>query len=309
MNNESNVIKFDKRRRKKKHKRRQINQNKMAVIVFCFIVVISIYGVHKCTVDGNGFQGMLYEINQEEKIYNDIYSQLTAFKTRISFNTSNYNIMSEMVSKQYRKVLSDHPELFWLSGGAEASGVTSAAGTLLFYEVDTICDMDDAKVKATQLESVVQNIIELTNSHCTSDYDKAKYVHDLLVLNCEYDMDTYYSYLDNPTSDSGLGYTAYGCLVDHKAVCAGYSKAYQLIMNKLGIECGFVYGIGINDDGQGPHAWNYICLDGKYYMVDVTWDDPLGNSGDVVYDTYFCISPQQMAVDHIRDLECIVPYE
>lgn len=56
----------------------------------------------------------------------------------------------------------------------------------------------------------------------------------------------------------------------------GYAKAYMLIMNELGIECGLVTGIAKNSTGSsGGHAWNYINLDGDYYMVDVTWDDPV----------------------------------
>ena len=58
-------------------------------------------------------------------------------------------------------------------------------------------------------------------------------------------------------------------------MCAGYAKAYQLILNRMGIECGYITGNAVNDMVSGPHAWNYVRLDGNYYQVDVTWDDPL----------------------------------
>ena len=60
-------------------------------------------------------------------------------------------------------------------------------------------------------------------------------------------------------------YTAYGCLVKHKAVCSGYTDAFAAIMTELGIK---------NDYGHSPnHVWNKVKIGKKWYHVDVTWND------------------------------------
>ena len=57
-------------------------------------------------------------------------------------------------------------------------------------------------------------------------------------------------YLSNPDDGTSLSYTSYGCLVNRKAVCEGYSKAYKLILNRLNIECEVVSGKATNDMGS-----------------------------------------------------------
>lgn len=65
----------------------------------------------------------------------------------------------------------------------------------------------------------------------------------------------------------------YGLLVEGTAVCMGYANTFQLFMDLLDIPCLTVTG--------DTHAWNLVQLDGDWYAVDVTWDDPLGSYADV----------------------------
>ena len=102
----------------------------------------------------------------------------------------------------------------------------------------------------------VTQIINYINSKLgdnASDYEKVKAVHMYLCGLVTYD--------NNPTTES---HTAYGALVDRKAVCEGYAKAYKLLLNKLGISCEIV----INKE----HAWNEVYIDGKWYFCDTTND-------------------------------------
>lgn len=57
-------------------------------------------------------------------------------------------------------------------------------------------------------------------------------------------------------------------LVNHIGVCNGYALAYKYLLNEVGINCYMVTSESMN------HAWNLVELDGSYYHVDVTWDDP-----------------------------------
>lgn len=57
-------------------------------------------------------------------------------------------------------------------------------------------------------------------------------------------------------------------------------------MDMLGIENGTVSG----EAGNEQHIWNTVMLDGQWYHVDVTWDDPIGSSFEYTDHAYFNIS-------------------
>lgn len=141
-------------------------------------------------------------------------------------------------------------------------------------------------------ESVSGEISYVISNYVTADmssFEKAKAVHDYLVTYVVYD-----------GSDRTRCHTADGALVDHRAVCDGYSKAFMLIMQALGYSCQLVYGWA----GE-YHAWNVVCLDGTWYQMDVTWDDPyvngvgygVGDGSNLNY-SYFLLNDATMYADH-----------
>ncbi|AAK76749.1 transglutaminase/protease-like cytokinesis protein 3 [Clostridium acetobutylicum] len=115
-------------------------------------------------------------------------------------------------------------------------------------------------------------------------------IHDYIVANTKYDKDIFHTY-DVPYSV----YTAYGVLINHEAVCAGYAEAFKLMCNIEDIPANTVVDYNIN------HEWNIVRLDdGNYYEVDTTWDDPIyfdENKSDVSH-RYFNLSDKQMLADH-----------
>lgn len=123
-----------------------------------------------------------------------------------------------------------------------------------------------------------------------SDYEIAKALHDYLALNCEYDM-RYYS-----GGMPSISYTAYGALVNRMAVCQGYALAYQELLAQCGIESEYVSGWG----NGGRHGWNIIQIDGEWYHVDVTWDDPTPDREGYVRYKYFLKSDKTMSRDHLN---------
>ena len=94
-----------------------------------------------------------------------------------------------------------------------------------------------------------------------------------------------------------LSQSAYELFAEHRALCTGFTKAFQLFMRRLLVPTYFVGGLG---DSQS-HSWNMIKLDDKYYNIDTTWSQ--AKSGDVVtevrYD-YYLKSDQTLAKDHTR---------
>lgn len=79
--------------------------------------------------------------------------------------------------------------------------------------------------------------------------------------------------------------------VNRKAVCAGYAKATQYLLNLCGIECTYVT--------SDTHAWNLIKLEGEYYHLDTTWGDGTDTKKEkdqtvaINYDL-FCITTEEV---------------
>ena len=243
------------------------------------------------------------EISYSEDIYNTFYTKLAAHESSVPF--ANIIADDNILNEQFDKVLKDHPELFWITGGGHYQSTALGNMTLCTFYPDIQGDIRTIPAMEAQLNRCVDTIVSNANQQ-NSDYEKAKYVHDYIIRNCQYDLNAY-EVISSSQSVVGTNYatTAYGCLINHTAVCEGYAKAYQLIMNKLGIECGFVTGSATNSFTNTPegHAWNYIKLGDKYYFVDVTWDDPVspdGTSNNIGWH-YFCISKYELLKDHTFD--------
>ena len=145
------------------------------------------------------------------------------------------------------------------------------------YLKETFQNQNVLMGKLNLLEAMKQEINKQLEG--LTDYEKIKEVHNWLIDNIEYDVNLE---ADEPYSISGA-------LTEGKAVCEGYARSFKYIMDELKIPCVLVSGTGTNSNGQTEsHAWNYVQLDGKWYAIDVTWDDPiiLGN-GYVEEDTYY----------------------
>ena len=129
-----------------------------------------------------------------------------------------------------------------------------------------------------------------------SDYDKALWLHDWLTDNAYYD--TTYSAADT--------HDAEGVLLQGTGVCDSYSKAYVLLLAKVGIESKRVTGSSTNPATGQPesHAWNLVKINGSWTHVDVTWDDPAGAafpySGEENH-MYFGMSTDLISRDHTID--------
>ena len=105
--------------------------------------------------------------------------------------------------------------------------------------------------------------------------------------------------------DGDRVHDAYGALINGKAVCEGYTKAFQYLLQKVGIQSFMATGTG----NGGKHAWNIVRIDGKYYNVDLTWDDQESDT----FHAYFNLTDERIKEDHIFDTtvykmpECISP--
>lgn len=139
----------------------------------------------------------------------------------------------------------------------------------------------------------------ITNPGMT-DEEKVKAVHDWLCRNIHYGYIRYIG-TDEVAADS---YTASGPMNYETAVCSGYAEAFKRFMDYMGIDSKYVEGTGYNSlyPNGGSHAWNQVKIDGKWYNMDVTWDDPVnGDSGVVNSYDYYLNNSSEFSNSHVAE--------
>ena len=189
---------------------------------------------------------------------------------------------SDYFSKIYFAMINDHPEYFYLLDEERIlahSHITSGDYTLVMYYLRAENEADKKKIQIfnAATEAFMKDI-DLSRSE--EEIELA--IHDKLISLVSYDYDLY-EQSKKSESENDLGYTAYGALVcdsagrPNSAVCNGYAMAFEYLCQVAGIPCCTVSGqashIPADSDQDGGHAWNVVCIKGKWYEVDTTWDD------------------------------------
>ena len=167
-----------------------------------------------------------------------------------------------------KKLLSIFLSAFILFGVLHSSIVNVAAASYAGPSQYGITDYlyygdEDNKSDPTFISAIEGVFAKLRDEGFNSTLNsmqKAKLIHDYLIENVSYD----YKDVDADTVTWDCA-SAYSALVKHTAVCEGYASAYKLLMNMAGIPA-----ITVSNEN---HAWNMVNLDGKWYHVDVTFDD------------------------------------
>lgn len=159
--------------------------------------------------------------------------------------------------------------------------------------------------KDTEISVLAQ---ELTKD-ITDEYDRVKAVHDWVAENIYYDYDALYggSYQDMD---------ARSVLMTRKGVCEGYANLTAALLRSIGIPCklqgGYALGIDTKkewtlsniDTTEENHAWNEAYVNGRWIIIDVTWDsqnqykDGRYIMGDTVTQTYFDSTIEFFSLSH-----------
>ncbi len=220
-------------------------------------------------------------LTQEERSYYDIlkdavynYEEEAVFPKKLS---------PDMMRKLFVAVYYNEEGLFWL--------------TSMFYRPAENSDRlkltyrFDREASEKMQEEIDARTAEIFSGfdESTSDYEKLLAFHDSIVLGCTFNMGTEY------------GNTIYGVLCDGYAQCEGYAFTFDYLCKLAGIDCYTV--TGTNLEGES-HAWNIVKLDGEWYHVDCTWDDPILDPPDTEFIRYyyFLVSDYDIAgVTHIPD--------
>lgn len=158
---------------------------------------------------------------------------------------------------QFMKVLTafmnDNPQVFWLCNQYD---YVDSGGQRYFY-LYSYLSADDCQQEQRRFYDTVKKIISGLPKKL-SEFETEKYIHDYLLDHCAYF-----------EGDRWWLYSAYGAIVQGKAVCEGYSEAMQLLLNCAGVRTTVVVG----ESGGNLHEWNLVQINFEWYHLDATWDD------------------------------------
>jgi len=248
--------------------------NKMIAVVISLLMILNISFILKV------------EMFKETKVHSEtisfddkVINELIKLETRI--NVSEYKLTTAEAMAKFWQVISDNPRLFFVklvnntiacSYFLDENGNKNANNLILTYEADVTLEKVQEQLNQFDLEA--SKILSKVKPGML-DYEKVMIVHDYMVLSYGYDIYT-------------GGITAYDMIVNKIGVCQAYASAFKHFMDTLGIESTIVTSAAMN------HAWNMVKIDGEWYHVDVTWDDPMPDLVGRINHNYLLLSDEKM---------------
>ena len=161
----------------------------------------------------------------------------------------------------------------WYAGDTFSYYYDEYTGLVLEFEPEPL---DEASFDRTLYEQRVAEVLEECVLEGMNQWQIALSLHDYLVANTIYD-------------ESLTIRTGYDLLIKGTTVCSGYAALYQDLMNRAGIPC-----ISVTSEPM-EHVWNLVCIDGQWYHVDVTWDDPSPDTYGLVSHKYFLVTDAEIS--------------
>lgn len=149
------------------------------------------------------------------------------------------------------------------------------------YKIGITINRAYTQDEINEINNKVDKILSENVNNNMPPKEKIKVIHDYIIDHTEYDKLKY----ENKNDDTYKSNTAYGVLIEGYGTCNGYADAMEIFLDKMNI---INYKIS-NEE----HIWNLVYLDGKWYHLDLTWDDPISDI-NINRDTYFLISTKTL---------------
>lgn len=226
-----------------------------------------------------------YDYNTSLIYSNGRNFQSHKFNVKIPISYDSTTVL-ETTQKALNAVLTDHKEYFFYSGYSLYKTSYINLGLNYNYEIEVKLEIYSNYVTGNKYsptllrdtQKFITNLYQVTKTaRNLPRIIKIRYFHDWLVSNNNY----------NVNFNTPLQHSPISALTDfYLPVCEGYAEALQVLFNASGING--VYAVGAASSGNSSefenHAWNYVAIDNKLYMIDTTWDDPTSNTPNYLKD-------------------------
>ncbi len=202
-----------------------------------------------------------------------------------ALNVEGYGITLENIDAEYFTPIQKNPQLLLAPSVGYIDRNNDGIIELIVPQF-LVSNIEEFYSERQKMMDGLQEYIDLAKQYDTP-VEKLLAVHDRMVELCMYDdrvMDP-----DPAVSSQAPAsvFHALGVFRDKFAVCQGYSQAMYMIGQELGIEIDFCRS------DEAWHMWNYVKLDGKWYYMDMTNDDPRDPQGKAAH-TFFLFSENKL---------------
>ena len=231
----------------------------------------------------------------------EIYEQIEyAIRQHEEYLNVGSSVTESDVRHAIRWVMRDNPDIFWFVHQYhfdKDNGIVS-----LRYR----CSPERSAIIQESIDDVVVNDFKIAHVRTLSQLEQVAYVYKWMLTYCNYNTNSAY----NQNIDS--------VFVRRNSVCTGYAKAAQYLFKLLGIESRLVFGRLNNDKEDGRHCWNIVCIQGRYYHLDIclgdlSLEDVMKKAGTATIRRYgdynyncFCVSTEEiLKTRSIEDVESL----
>ena len=216
-------------------------------------------------------------------LYQYIYNQFYEGQTVIDVEA--YNVTIPILESVYDRVVYENPELFVNTWSSVPMAYDEETGIVYGFAA-TYLDVGDVTEARQLLYSMINELVTYGSSF-SSDFDKVLAIHDEIIKRYQYwtlrDGETEY----HVNTSNAYSFAKYG-----EATCQAYSQLFNVVMKRLGINTTFC--------NNSNHQWSMVELNGKWYHIDLTWDDPIFDNGAnyrKAIHKYFLVSDSTMESD------------
>ncbi|MDD1504159.1 transglutaminase domain-containing protein [Lysinibacillus sp. CNPSo 3705] len=209
----------------------------------------------------------------------EIVKQLNNFAPEIKITYS--GSMTDFKKNFMKSFEKAQEQAVYASGHMESTAISADSMGNVTFKVKYLTNQTQEAAVQKKVDQLLKTIIKPSMK---TEFEKVKAINDYIVSNTTYG-----------TKTKASPHSAYALLMEGQAVCQGYALTAYKMLEQAGFDVKYVVGTVNNNEA---HAWNLVKIDGNWYHLDTTWNDPLPNRfGASSYD-YFLVTDAQLKKDH-----------
>ncbi len=232
--------------------------------------------------------------NEEKELYIKLANTIKDFDNSFVVEKENFKEkdFQESLGKVVNYFLNDHPEVFYLNSEYKYNEYESLFRHEYIVTISYLYkDKNEIINEIEELDKKMNDILEKIKY--TDEYEIELAIHDYIIQNAVYDYNK---------KDENI-HNIYGALITKKAVCDGFSKALNILLERKNIDSLMVIGSLENQ----PHAWSLVKLDENYYHTDITSDISVNKADNIIIHTYLNRTTEDIKKTHKIAEEEILP--
>lgn len=191
--------------------------------------------------------------DEAKQVYHEVLTAALEHTEKVAVSTLDIDVLE----KAYKAVCADYGGLFWMSGYVYTQYTRGGELISMDFSPKYTMEYEERMQIQQQIDASAEELLAGITMQA-SEYEKAKYVFEILVQNVDYD------------TSAQNNQNIISVFLNRATVCQGYACATQYLLRILGMQSALVTGVA---NGES-HAWNLVRINGNYYYMDTTW----GNS-------------------------------